>query len=144
MTAAPSTTDTGATVSDADRAAAVAVPGRIVAAWADHDAAAFARNFTPEGSMILPGFYRDGRQQIEEFMAAAFQGPFKGTRVTGTPLALKFLRPDVALVITQGGILAPGETEVADERAIRATWVISKENGEWLLAAYQNSPRDSA
>lgn len=142
MTASPASTEIS--VSDADKAAVAALPGRIVAAWAQHDAKAFAQVFTAQGTMILPGSYRDGREQIEAFMAAAFQGPFKGTQVTGTPLALKFIRSDVAVVVTQGGVLAPGETEVADERAVRATWVAAKEDGEWQLAAYQNSPRDSA
>ncbi|MCY0938963.1 SgcJ/EcaC family oxidoreductase [Streptomyces sp. H34-S4] len=142
MTASPASTEFS--VSDADKAAVAALPGRIVAAWAQHDAKAFAQVFTAQGTMILPGFYSDGREAIEAFMTAAFQGPFKGTQVTGTPLALKFIRSDVAVVVTQGGVLAPGETEVADARAVRATWVAAKEDGEWYLAAYQNSPRDSA
>ncbi|MHC0430266.1 SgcJ/EcaC family oxidoreductase [Streptomyces sp. O3] len=138
------TTTTDTAVTDADKAAAASVPGRIVEAWAKHDAKAFAQVFTADGSMILPGVYRDGRADIESFMTQAFAGPFQGTRVVGSPLAVKFLRPDVALVITQGGVLAPGESEPAAERAIRATWVVAKQDGVWQLAAYQNSPRDSA
>ena len=41
------------------------------------------------------------------------------------------------------GLDAPSETAVADQRAIRATWVIVRQDGEWRLAAYQNSPRDA-
>lgn len=134
-----------AAVSEADREAVAALPARIVAAWAEHDAAAFARVFTEEGTMVLPGVHRDGREQIESFMAAAFQGPYKGTRVVGTPLTLKFFRPDAAIIVTQGGVLGPGESTVSDARAVRATWVAAKqEDGRWYLAAYQNSPRDSA
>ncbi|WP_248964378.1 SgcJ/EcaC family oxidoreductase [Sphaerisporangium perillae] len=131
-------------VSDADKAAVVAVPGRIVAAWARHDAKAFAEVFTPDGTMILPGSYRKGTADIEAFMAGAFEGPYKGTQVTGQPLDLRFLGADAALVITQGGVLAAGETEVPAERAIRATWVVARHEGEWKLAAYQNSPRGTA
>ncbi|MBB0242667.1 SgcJ/EcaC family oxidoreductase [Streptomyces alkaliphilus] len=126
-----------------DQAAVAALPGRIMAAWAQHDAKAFAGIFTEEGSMILPGVHRTGRQEIETFMSGAFQGPYRGTRVTGTPLGLTFLSPEVAVVITRGGVLAPGESTVADERAVRATWVAVKRDREWFLAAYQNSPRDS-
>lgn len=125
-----------------DQAAAVEVPQRIVAAWAEHDHDAFADLFTENAHLILAGdIFLQGREAIRTFMAQAYAGPFKGTRVTGDPLAAKFHGPDFALVVTQGGVLAPGETEVARERAIRATWMLARESGgEWRIAGYQNTP----
>ena len=128
-------------VEEKDREAVVAVPGRIVAAWRENNAQAFSEVFTEDGTMILPGVFRKGRQNVKAFMESAFSGPYKGTRVTGTPVDLRFLGPDNAVIVTQGGILASGETEVSDERAVRATWVVTREAGNWRLASYQNSPR---
>lgn len=125
----------------ADKAAAAGVVQRIVQAWAAQDADAFAAVFTEDGTMVLPGdVYKSGRDQIRAFMAAGFQGPYKGTQVTGQPLGLRLITPDVGVLITQGGVLAPGETTVAPEREIRATWVVVRDGDDWRLAAYHNSP----
>jgi len=129
-----------ATVID-DAAAVSAVPQRIVAAWADNDADAFAETFAEDGSLILPGdVYLTGREQIRSFMAAAFAGQYEGTKVTGTPLAIRPLAADVTLLITRGGVLAPGEVEVSADQAIRASWLLTRQGSDWLIAAYQNTP----
>ncbi len=119
-----------------------AVPGRLVAAWAAQDAEAFSQLFTQDGTLILPGVYKKGRDDIREFMAAGYAGPYKGTSVTGTPLDIKRLGTDAFALLTVGGVLAPGETEVSTEQAIRASWILVRDDGTWRLAVYQNCPRD--
>ena len=122
-----------------EEAAIAGVPQRIVAAWANHDADAFASVFTEDGTLILPGVYRKGYDDIRKFMNEAFKGPYRGTQVTGAPLDLH-RHKDTAVIVTRGGVLFPGDSEVTAERAIYATWVVVKDNGEWLLTAYQNGP----
>ncbi|KOX24300.1 SgcJ/EcaC family oxidoreductase [Nocardiopsis sp. NRRL B-16309] len=141
------TTVNGTTIpglSAEDSAHVTALPGRIVSAWAGHDPEAFSRVFTEDGTMVLPGVMCRGREEVRAFMAQAFAGPFKGTRVTGTPVSARALGGDAAVLVTQGGVLAPGEEKVSDARAIRASWVAVRTDEGWQLAAYQNSPRDAA
>lgn len=126
--------------SDADREAVASVPERIVAAWAKQDAKAFANVFTDEGTMILPGIFQKGRADIEAFMAAGFAGPYRGSQVTGEPIDLRFHGPEDAVVVTKGGVLAKGQTELTPAQTVHATWVVVKKGGTWQLAAYHNSP----
>lgn len=125
----------------ADQVAVAALTQKVVAAWAYADADSFASVFTDDGTMILPGLYKKGREDIHAHMTGAFATVYKDTQVTGKPVDMRFLAPDVCLLLTQGGVLHKGESEVADERQIRASWLAVKRNGQWQLAAYQNSPR---
>lgn len=127
-------------IGDAERDAVACLLHRISAAWADHDAATFSKVFTEDGTMILPGVHCKGRAEIEKFMAGAFAGPYRGTRVTGTPFELRPLSPDTCLMLTRGGVLAPGEESVVEGRGVRASWLAVRGEDGWRLAAYQNTP----
>ncbi|HWU11095.1 MAG TPA: SgcJ/EcaC family oxidoreductase [Streptomyces sp.] len=121
------------------------LPERIMAAWAAHDADAFADVFTENASMVMPGVHCQGRESIRTFMAAAFKGPYRGTQVVGAPVEVNVLSEEAAVLVTEGGVRAAGEDTVRPERRVRASWVaVRGENGRWSLAAYQNSPYDAA
>ena len=128
-------------ITDADKAAIAALTQKVVTSWAYHDAEAFASVFAEDGTMILSGVYCEGRDAVREHMAKAFEGPYKGTQVTGKPISIRALGPDVAILLSLGGVLAAGETEVTEGSAIRASWLAVRQDGQWLLAAYQNTPR---
>jgi uncharacterized protein (TIGR02246 family) len=127
---------------DVERQEIAALPQRMVAAWAAHDADAFAELFTSDGTMILPGVYQKGRDAIRQFMTGAYAGPYRGTTVTGTPVDIKPLAAGAVVLVTVGGVLAPGETELSDRAAIRASWVLTKAEGSWRIGVYHNCPRD--
>lgn len=126
----------------AEQAAIAAVSQRVVAAWAAHDADAFAGVFVEDGTMVMPGLYLKGRDKIRDYMANAFAAQYKGTQVTGKPLGFKFLSDSSCVLLTEGGVLHPGENKPTKERAIRASWIVMKEDGRWMLAVYHNCERD--
>jgi uncharacterized protein (TIGR02246 family) len=126
---------------DADKAAIAALTQKVVSAWAYADAEAFASVFAEDGTMILAGAYCDGPAEVSAYMAKAFQGPYKDTQVTGQPISIRALDENTAILLSLGGVLAAGETEVSADSAIRASWLAVRRDGEWRLAAYQNTPR---
>lgn len=129
---------------EADQAAIAALTQKVLAAWAYHDADTFANVFVEDGTMILSGVYCSGRDEIRDHMAKEFEGRWRGTQVTGKPISIRSLGPDVMLLLSLGGILEAGETEVSEGSAIRASWLAVRRDGEWKLAAYQNTPRYDA
>lgn len=116
------------------------VPQMIQAAWASNDADAFADVFTDNGSLLMREDQLTSRSAIRAYFAAGFQGAYKGAHVTGWPLAVQFPTPDVAVVVTQGGIILAGEDAVDPSREIRATWVIVADGGTWRLLSHHSSP----
>jgi uncharacterized protein (TIGR02246 family) len=94
-------------------------------AWADNNAEAFAALYTDDATVVQPGVYKRGKDEIRTTMAAGFAGPLKGSRVHDEPQSIRFLGPEAAVVITEGGVLMAGQTDLASERLVRATWVPS-------------------
>jgi uncharacterized protein (TIGR02246 family) len=90
--------------------------------------------------VVIAGTYLRGRDEIYSYISAAFSGPIKGTTVISEPVSIEYINVDTGLVITEGGIVLPGETSVSAERAIRGTWVLAVEDGEWRIHAYHSSP----
>jgi uncharacterized protein (TIGR02246 family) len=109
-------------------------------AWEAGDADGMVANYTADATAVLPGSLRDSREVIRENMALAFAGPLQGSSTYNKQLGLRFLGRDAAIVISESGILFAGETEVPDERKVNATWAFEKRDGQWLIAAYHNSP----
>jgi uncharacterized protein (TIGR02246 family) len=126
--------------SDTDRQAIRDVLARLYKAWEANDAEAFVADYTDDAIVIQPGVYKKDREEIRTTMAAAFAGPLSGSRATDQPVGVRFLNDDTALVVSEGGILFPGQDSVASERMVRASWVLVRRGGAWLITSYHNSP----
>ncbi len=123
-----------------EEAAVLDIVKGVYEAWNNADPDAFVAEYLEDASAILPGAYMKSREEIRGAMAFSFSGPLKGTRASDKVLDVRFLNDDAVVVISETGILVPGETEAPPERTVYATWVLAKRDGKWLLAAYSNSP----
>jgi uncharacterized protein (TIGR02246 family) len=124
----------------ADEAAIQAVLADSYKAWEAGDAAGMVASYTADATAIMPGSLRSGRDVIRENMALAFEGPLKDTSTWNRQLSLRFVGRDAAIVVSESGILSGGQSEVPDAGKVNATWVFEKRDGQWLIAAYHNSP----
>ncbi|WUH89409.1 SgcJ/EcaC family oxidoreductase [Streptomyces sp. NBC_00433] len=124
----------------ADETAILKVLKDLYEAWDDNDADTFVADYTEDASAILPGSYRKSRDEIRDSMAAGFGSHLKGSTTVDKVLDVRFLGDDNAVVVSETGILFPGETEVPADRLAVATWVVTRRDGRWLLAAYHNCP----
>ncbi|MEV0899231.1 SgcJ/EcaC family oxidoreductase [Actinoplanes sp. NPDC049802] len=125
----------------ADEKAALTVGQRIQAAWAANDADRFADVFAGNGSLLMRDEQLTSRAEIRSYMAAGFAGPFRGARVTGWPLEVRFLNNDVAVFVTQGGIVLSTDDGLQPRNQIRATWVVVRRGpGRLELLSHQGSP----
>ena len=134
------TSKTTMAASDAGRQAVLDVLGRVYRAWEAGDAETFVADYTEDASVIQPGLYEKDREEIRANMAAAFAGPLSGSRVTSRPVNVRFLTDDTAIVVSEDGIVFPGQDAVASEGLVRATWVLARRDGGWRIASYHNSP----
>ncbi len=124
----------------ADEAAIVAVLADSYKAWEAGDADGMVASYAPDATAIMPGSLRGSRDVIRENMALAFAGPLKGSSTINKQLSLRFVGRDAAILVSESGILFPGQAEVPDAGKVNATWVFEKRDGQWLIAAYHNSP----
>lgn len=137
-----SMTTSNATTLRASREDAVrAVFDETSQAWAEGDADAFAARYAADATVILPGRYLPGRAAIRTAMAAAFAGPLKNSRRIHRVQAVRFAGPGMAIVITDSITALPGEPEPPVQQHERATWVLSRHDGHWLIDAYHSSPK---
>jgi uncharacterized protein (TIGR02246 family) len=132
-------TSTATSTVSTDESAVLDVIHSVYAAWANNDADAFARLYTEDATVLQPGgVYKKSQDDVRTSMALAFAGPLKGSTVIDEPMSVRLLSGDAAIVISEGGVVMAGEAAPPDDRVVRATWVLTRQSGTWLVAAYHN------
>jgi uncharacterized protein (TIGR02246 family) len=125
-----------------DKAAVLEVLSGLVDAWNAGDATAYARFFTEDADYVtFFGLNTPGRAAIESGHRALFEGPLRGSRLTGggEPPKVRFVRDDVAIVVAGGGSSLDGEPD--PDRASTVTYVLVREPDAWRVASFQNTRR---
>ncbi|HEY3606123.1 MAG TPA: SgcJ/EcaC family oxidoreductase [Pseudonocardiaceae bacterium] len=113
---------------------------RMNAAWVAADADAFVAEYVEDATVVLPGTFHQGRAAIRDFMADSFAGRLKGTHPLDEPKDVRVLGADTAIVVSRTGVAMAGEQDVPADRERIGTWVLTRQNGRWLVAAFANAP----
>lgn len=114
-------------------------------AWNAGDATAYAALFTSDASYVtFDGDRLEGRDAIEDIHRFLFQGPLRSSRmisesgIQATPL----VREDVVVLVSTGGIQLPGQPDLEGRDSIQ-TLTLVRHEGRWLVAAFQNTRKQS-
>jgi len=124
----------------ADEVAVRTLYQQLMDGWNQGSSDAFAAPFAEDGDFIaFDGTHFKGRQEIAQFHQPLFETYLKGTRLVGQVISVRFLSPEAALMHAVGGTVMRGKSAPAPERDSIQTLVATKRDGEWCLAAFQNT-----
>ena len=104
-------------------------------AWARMDAGRFAACYADDATVLGPGIYLRGKDDIGRSMAAAFTGLLQGSRRPHSARSVRFLSADTAVVVTESATIFPGEAEAPADRQHLVTWVLTRHDDQWLVEA---------
>ena len=124
----------------ADEEAVRGLYGELMDGWNRGSGEAFAAVFTEDGDLVaFDGTHFEGRAEIAPFHQVLFDKWLNGTRLVGRVKDVRFLSPDVALMHAVGSTIMRGKTVPSPERVSIQTFVAVRRDGQWRLAAFQNT-----
>jgi uncharacterized protein (TIGR02246 family) len=124
----------------ADEAAVRDLYQQLMDGWNQGSGEAFAAAFTEDGDLVaFDGTHFKGREEIALFHQELFDKWLKGSRLVGEVKDVRFLSPDIVLMHAVGSTVMRGKSEPSPERDSIQTLVAIRQDGEWRLAAFQNT-----
>ena len=124
----------------ADEKAVRQIIQQVQDAWNAHDGKAFAEPFAENADyVVVNGMYAKGRDAIEKGHTQIFTTIYKDSRNAATIKSVRFLRPDVAVVLAEWNLEFKIGGEMKKGHAMN-TMVMTRDNGKWSIAAFQNTP----
>lgn len=123
-----------------DEAAIRRVVKQVEDAWNAHDGKAFAAPFAMDADyVVVNGMRVKGREEIEKGHTGIFTTIYKDSRNAATIKSVRYLRPDVAVAHVEWNLEFKMNGETKKAHAMN-TMVLTKEGGQWSIAAFQNTP----
>ncbi|MEJ7699855.1 MAG: SgcJ/EcaC family oxidoreductase [Pyrinomonadaceae bacterium] len=108
--------------------------------WNAHDSKAFAAPFAANADyVVVNGMYSKGRDEIEKGHTGIFTTIYKDSRNAPTIRSVRFLRKDVAVVHVEWNLEFQSGGKMLKGHAL-STMIMTKDNGKWSIAAFQNTP----
>jgi uncharacterized protein (TIGR02246 family) len=118
-----------------DQAAIRQVVANFADAWNRHDPTAKVKDFAEDIDHIsVRGRWQQSRAELEQTYLEYHAAVWKDVTYHPVVEKVRFMRPDVAVVIVQGTFRSASATDTA-----RATWIMSKEDGRWLCCAFHQT-----
>lgn len=109
------------------------------AGWNAKSGDAFARPFAEDADyVVINGMQLKGRQAIDKGHQQIFDTIYKDSALALSLKQLRLLRPDVAVAHVAARLKVRLGEQTQEGNAI-ITMVLTKENGGWRIAAFQNT-----
>ena len=109
--------------------------------WNSHDMEAFATLFTDDVQFVTKsGTWFQGKQATMNHHKQNHATVFKDSTWTTDNVAIKYVKPDVALIHIGWGLSGDSHHDgtPSNPRHGISTWVVEKRQGQWLLLAVHN------
>ena len=124
-----------------DEEAVRKLPQAFVDAWNKHDGHELAKIMADDVDFVTVGAtWIHGRPDFEKYHTRLLSGRFRESTTTPLQIAVRFLRPDIAVVHWSWTIVGDKNPDgtVRQRRYGMMTMVVKKRNGTWLVVASQN------
>jgi uncharacterized protein (TIGR02246 family) len=116
------------------------IPAQITEGWNNGDGGTIAAVYARDGVLVAGhGVILRGPADIARYHDQQLAADLKGSRLTVEVTSVRFLEPDVVVMQTEGGILWPGQTQLAAGNRGIQSFVLVKEGGAWRVKLFQNT-----
>lgn len=113
---------------------------RLIRAWNDRDAGAFAEVFAEDAYVVgFDGSQMESRSQIEADLGQIFADHVTAPYVARVE-GVRLLAPQIAMLRARVGMVPPGQTELNPAANALQTMIAVNANGQWRIAVLQNTP----